>query len=96
MRAVSFALHALARLSCALELNPNPQVVAAQMVVAPAVWADMASAFAWWPQSAAAMRSRKAATSPPNRSLRKLKTYLGRVIRDIERRIVWNEDLQEA
>jgi hypothetical protein len=31
-----------------------------------------------------------------NRSLRKLKTYLGRVIRDIERRIVWNEDLREA
>src|SRR5262245_25039960 len=31
-----------------------------------------------------------------NRSLRKLKTYLGRVIRDIERRIVWNEDLQKA
>src|SRR5262249_31808578 len=31
-----------------------------------------------------------------NRSLRKLKTDLGRVIRDIERRIVWNEDLQKA
>ena len=31
-----------------------------------------------------------------NRSLRKLKTYLGRAIRDIERRIVGNEDLQEA
>ena len=31
-----------------------------------------------------------------NRSLRKLKTYLGRVIRDIERRIVGNEDLREA
>jgi len=31
-----------------------------------------------------------------NRSLRKLKTYLGRVIRDIERRIIGNEDLQEA
>jgi transposase, IS5 family len=31
-----------------------------------------------------------------NRSLRKLKTYLGRVVRDIERRIVWNEDLREA
>src|SRR4029453_2851937 len=31
-----------------------------------------------------------------NRSLRKLETYLGRVIRDIERRIVWNEDLREA
>src|SRR5262249_4423443 len=29
-----------------------------------------------------------------NRSLRKLKTYLGRVIRDIERRIVGNEDLR--
>ena len=27
-----------------------------------------------------------------NRSLRKLKTYVGRVIRDIERRIVGNED----
>jgi transposase, IS5 family len=31
-----------------------------------------------------------------NRSLRKLKTYLGRVIRDIERRIVGNEDVREA
>src|SRR5262249_36708818 len=31
-----------------------------------------------------------------NRSLRKLKIYLGRVIRDIERRIVGNEDLREA
>jgi IS5 family transposase len=31
-----------------------------------------------------------------NRSLRKLKTYLGRVIRDIERQIVGNEDLREA
>src|SRR6516162_5302991 len=31
-----------------------------------------------------------------NRSLRKLKTYLGRVMRDIERRIVGNEDLREA
>src|SRR5262249_56169099 len=31
-----------------------------------------------------------------NRSLRKLKTYLGRVIRDIERRIIGNEDLREA
>src|SRR5213596_4026684 len=31
-----------------------------------------------------------------NRSLRKLKTYLGRVIRDIERQIVWKEDLREA
>src|SRR6478672_7583004 len=31
-----------------------------------------------------------------NRSLRKLKTYLGRVIRDIERHIVGNEGLQEA
>ena len=31
-----------------------------------------------------------------NRSLRKLKTYLGRVIRDIERRIVGNKDLREA
>src|SRR5262249_29089329 len=31
-----------------------------------------------------------------NPSLRKLKTYLGRVIRDIERRIVGNEDLREA
>ena len=31
-----------------------------------------------------------------NRSLRKLKTYLGRVIRDIERSIVGNEDLREA
>jgi transposase, IS5 family len=31
-----------------------------------------------------------------NRSLRKLKTYLGPVIRDIERRIVGNEDLWEA
>ena len=31
-----------------------------------------------------------------NRSLRKLKTLLGRVIRDIERRIVGNEDLREA
>jgi hypothetical protein len=31
-----------------------------------------------------------------NRSLRKLKTYLGRVIRDIERQIVWNEDLRDA
>src|SRR5262249_4871146 len=31
-----------------------------------------------------------------NRSLRKLKTYLGRVIRDIERRIVGNEELREA
>src|ERR1700751_5302394 len=31
-----------------------------------------------------------------NRSLRKLKTYLGRVIRDIERRIVGNEALREA
>jgi IS5 family transposase len=31
-----------------------------------------------------------------NRRLRKLKTYLGRIIRDIERRIVWNEDLREA
>src|SRR5262249_1489257 len=31
-----------------------------------------------------------------NRSLRKLKTFLGRVIRDIERRIVGNEDLREA
>src|SRR5262249_32585228 len=30
------------------------------------------------------------------RSLRKLKTYLGRVIRDIERRIVGNEELREA
>src|SRR5216117_1589655 len=30
-----------------------------------------------------------------NRSLRKLKTYLGRVIRDIERRIVGNEGLRE-
>ena len=29
-----------------------------------------------------------------NRSLRKLKTYLGRVIRDIERRIVGNDDLR--
>jgi len=32
----------------------------------------------------------------PNRSLRKLKTYLCRVIRDIERHIVGNEGLQEA
>jgi transposase, IS5 family len=31
-----------------------------------------------------------------NRSLRKLKTYLGRVIRDIERHLVGNEDLREA
>jgi transposase, IS5 family len=31
-----------------------------------------------------------------HRSLRKLKTYLGRVIRHIERRIVGKEDLQEA
>jgi len=31
-----------------------------------------------------------------HRSLRKLKTYLGRVIRDIERRIVEKEDLREA
>src|SRR5882757_7028581 len=31
-----------------------------------------------------------------NRSLRKLKTYLGRVIRDIERHIVRDEDLREA
>jgi hypothetical protein len=31
-----------------------------------------------------------------NRSLRKLKTYLGRVIRDIERHFVGNEDLREA
>jgi IS5 family transposase len=31
-----------------------------------------------------------------NRSLRKLKTYLGRVIRDIERRIAGNELLREA
>src|SRR5262244_2500097 len=31
-----------------------------------------------------------------NRGLRKLKTYLGRVIRDIERRVIGNEDLQEA
>src|SRR6516162_6333220 len=31
-----------------------------------------------------------------NRSLRKLKTFLGRVIRDIERRIIGNEDLREA
>jgi transposase, IS5 family len=31
-----------------------------------------------------------------NRSLRKLKTYLGRVIRDIERRIVGNEELRQA
>jgi len=31
-----------------------------------------------------------------HRSLRKLKTYLGRVIRDIERRIVGKEDLREA
>src|SRR5262245_43634602 len=31
-----------------------------------------------------------------NRSLRKLKIYLGRVIRDVERRIVGNEDLREA
>jgi len=31
-----------------------------------------------------------------NRSLRKLKTYLGRVIRDIERRIAGNEGLQET
>src|SRR6516225_6168218 len=31
-----------------------------------------------------------------NRSLRKLKTYLGRVIRDIERRIVGNEELREV
>jgi IS5 family transposase len=31
-----------------------------------------------------------------NRNLRKLKTYLGRVIRDIERRIVGNEDLRQA
>jgi IS5 family transposase len=31
-----------------------------------------------------------------NKSLRKLKTYLGRVIRDIERHIVGNEGLQEA
>src|ERR1700750_1804198 len=31
-----------------------------------------------------------------NRSLRKLKTYLGRVIRDIERHIVGNEVLREA
>ena len=31
-----------------------------------------------------------------DRSLRKLKTYLGRVIRDIERRIVVNENLREA
>src|SRR5262249_51010896 len=30
------------------------------------------------------------------RSLRKLRTYLGRVIRDIERRIVGNEELREA
>src|SRR4029077_7339797 len=30
------------------------------------------------------------------RSLRKLKTYLGRVIRDIERRIVGNEELRQA
>jgi IS5 family transposase len=35
-------------------------------------------------------------SSAANRGLRKLKTYLGRVIRDIERRIVWNEDLREA
>jgi IS5 family transposase len=35
-------------------------------------------------------------SSSANRSLRKLKTYLGRVIRDIERRIVGNEDLREA
>jgi hypothetical protein len=48
VRAVSFALHVSARLSCALELNPKPQVVAAQMVVAPPVWADVASAFASW------------------------------------------------
>ena len=34
--------------------------------------------------------------SSANRSLRKLKTYLGRVIRDIERPIVGNEDLREA
>src|SRR4029450_10030180 len=31
-----------------------------------------------------------------NKSLRKLKTYLGRVIRDIERHIVGNEGLQDA
>ena len=31
-----------------------------------------------------------------HRSLRKLKTYLGRVIRDLERRIVGKEDLREA
>src|SRR5258708_31630841 len=31
-----------------------------------------------------------------NKSLRKLKTYLGRVIRDIERHIVGNEGLREA
>jgi len=30
------------------------------------------------------------------RSLPKLKTYLGRVIRDIERRIVGNEELRQA
>src|SRR5262245_36646003 len=31
-----------------------------------------------------------------NRSLRKLKTSLGRVIRDVERRTVGNEELREA
>jgi hypothetical protein len=31
-----------------------------------------------------------------HRSLRKLRTYLGRVIRDLERRIVGKEDLREA
>src|SRR5262249_62237412 len=40
-----------------------------------------------------ALRFRTAATTTQS-SLRKLKTYLGRVIRDIERRIVGNEDLR--
>jgi hypothetical protein len=42
---VSFALHASAHLPC---VSSKPQVVAAQMVVVLAVWADVASAFATW------------------------------------------------
>jgi IS5 family transposase len=38
---------------------------------------------------------KRASSSAPNRSLRKLKTYLGRVIHDIERRIARDEVLQE-
>jgi hypothetical protein len=35
-------------------------------------------------------------SSAPTGAYAKLKTYLGRVIRDIERPFVWNEELREA